>query len=687
MSLHRAASSSKGSLSRVPLFYAQDSGSSSQSSLDNMYSSGSATAGPGLGFNNESSYLPTSSPLSASSLTATHAPAAAALLRRAQYTWKTKRKLITPLALLSTFILLVASSDSNQRAQIKSTAYNAGHTLSGLVFRKPAGAQRFAASSPNLNRITTNAPRRREWKSPQPALPLDASLHDRLQDLWDAPLSEPANWVKHNAQVCSKERVKMAQNDWITQDAALVWHSLNSTDIKNYRKNMIDFLVEAEKQGLMAPDKYGSGRGLVFTAGNADTFSRVLMSLKILRKYYNTSLPAEIFSFPGEEPPAELLPQFAEYNVTLRYIKDASRDTSRVKNYQIKSDAIVASSFAEVLYLDSDNMPAAHLGNHDGTFDSSLIKEHELIWNAPAYKRLGAMFWPDYWKTGPMNPIWAIIGTQCRDEWEQEAGQILIDKRRHLDALLLANWMLDDWEFWFRLSDGDKDIFRFAFLALRKRWAVPGRYVGAAALAHNTPSGFCGHTMLQHDHLGYPIFVHANLLKQIPSGVGRGFTWGRTRQTGLFNGGDPHIEGGEGSGDVEADMLANAASDGTAIIPAVSGVRYRAALERGLYTRFHGGSISALCVDLHYEDPRTKAEKEADLKYAKKHPEPLKDKEGKTHEPGKVTHGMGVDGEPIEIHWDISPVMVGWWRDEPRIANFEKNFYNEGGKPGGSGFT
>lgn len=28
---------------------------------------------------------------------------------------------------------------------------------------------------------------------------------------------------------------------------------------------------------------------------------------------------------------------------------------------------------------------------------------------------------------------------------------------------------------------------------LRKRWAVPGRYVGAGALPGNTLSGFCGH--------------------------------------------------------------------------------------------------------------------------------------------------------------------------------------------------
>lgn len=177
---------------------------------------------------------------------------------------------------------------------------------------------------------------------------------------------------------------------------------------------------------------------LVFTAGNADTFSRVLMTMKLLKKFYNTTLPAEVFSFPGEMPPDDLLPRFKEYNVTLRYvsgkqsadgtqptlgsvlkiccdppknqINDASRDESRTKNYQIKSDAIVASSFAEVLYLDSDNMPAAYLGNHDGTWDPSLTTEKGLIWNAPAYKRLGAMFWPDYWKTGPMNPIWGIIG-------------------------------------------------------------------------------------------------------------------------------------------------------------------------------------------------------------------------------------------------------------------------------------
>lgn len=59
--------------------------------------------------------------------------------------------------------------------------------------------------------------------------------------------------------------------------------------------------------------------------------------------------------------------------------------------------------------------------------------------------------------------------------------------------MLLSQRMLEEWSFFFHFSDGDKDIFRFALLALRKRWAVPGRYVGVGALPGPTASGsFCG---------------------------------------------------------------------------------------------------------------------------------------------------------------------------------------------------
>lgn len=75
-----------------------------------------------------------------------------------------------------------------------------------------------------------------------------------------------------------------------------------------------------------------------------------------------------------------------------------------------------------------------------------------------------------------------------------------------------------NWPFFFTLSDGDKDIFRYAFLALRKRWAVPGQHVESAGWRENkdlSTKRFCGTTMVQYDMEGEPLFVHANLIKRI----------------------------------------------------------------------------------------------------------------------------------------------------------------------------
>lgn len=348
-----------------------------------------------------------------------------------------------------------------------------------------------------------------------------------------------------------------------------------------------------------------------------DTLSRVIITLKLLRERLNCNLPAAIFHFPSERPPLDspLLAELSSLNAKLVEATGRERDTSRTKNYHLKAQSIVQSEWAEVIYLDSDNLPAAN---------------PEFLFDAPNYKRLGVFFTPDYWKTSASNPIWHIIGVQCRDEWEQEAGQIIIDKRRHLDAMLLSLYMLTDWQYWFYFSDGDKDVFRFAMLALRKRWALPGRYVGGGGLPRGTPSGdFCAHTMQQYDHEGRPLFIHYNLLKQIPSGVYLGYTWGRTKQIASYPTGngltldtnhtsassnpssstppkgyvpypDPAIRKAD---DVEADMLANADDNGWTIYPGNEEVRRRAALERGIRPFFHGGGYTAFCIDMRWEDP------------------------------------------------------------------------------------
>ncbi|GAA5873215.1 hypothetical protein JCM8547_008603 [Rhodosporidiobolus lusitaniae] len=564
-------------------------------------------------------------------------------------------------------------------------------------------------------------------------MPVDATTEDRL-DEWEFEAPgwgvEPADWVRRNMETCPSYRIRPNENTQQLGNSHLVWSSMNTTAIMGYRNEMISYLRKRGQEGAMGPKAWGKGKGLVFTAGNADTFSRVLLTLKMLRNHLHTNLPSEIYSFPGEEPDEQTRKDLESYGATLKVVETAYRDGSRTKNYHIKASAIIRSSFREVLFLDSDNIPAASLMPADPSHVPAEVYEQAQnktdpwttvkedgtteevwgkpsgIWEAMAYKRLGVMFWPDYWRTQTDNPIWALIGTPCRDEWEQEAGQILIDKSKHLDALLLAEWMMDSsrFKFWFNFSDGDKDMFRFAMLALRKRWAIPGRYVSVGALPRNTMSGFCGLNMLQHDHLGRPLMVHANLLKQVPSGVGKGFAWGRHRQirtppsslslqdvtttTSMeLEAEDPMMDD-----DLDCDHLANAGNDGFALKQVPDGpvgwrIRRRAVMEKGIRAGFHGGWVSALCIDYHYDDPRSDDDKwTAKLSVAAVSPNPDNKSLQELAEQTDICYTAAPDS--WETKWcngdDVTEIVQ--WKDDPRLRGFEEAFFREGGKLNGKGF-
>ncbi|BGP51654.1 hypothetical protein JCM10450v2_007604 [Rhodotorula kratochvilovae] len=624
-----------------------------------------------------------------------------------------RRALSIPLVLISFLALAVYLSRSHAASTTPSSAYAARLSEGWIPWANsrspslPSSLQRARVLPPSLcsgGAASTEELDERFERARKP-LPVAAGLEERLR-AWedDAPGwgVESADWVRKNLEFCPPHRIRPNQNSDLLNNAHLVWSSMNSSRVMQLRGEMAAYLRKREREGAMGEKAWGEGKsnelaqGLVFTAGNADTFSRVLLTLKMLRNHLHTSLPAEIFSFPGEEPDAETRAALEEYGATLRVVEDAMRDESRTC-----ATAIIRSRFREVLFLDSDNIPAASLmpldspvpkpvldaarerntsdlwsvRREDGTEEEAWGKPSGL-WESKAYQRLGAI-----WRTQADNSIWAIIGVPCRDEWEQEAGQILVDKRRNLDALLLAEWMMDSsrFKFWFNFSDGDKDLFRFAFLALRKRWGVPGRYVSVGALPRNTLSGFCGHTMLQHDHLGKPLFVHANLLKQIPSGIGRGFAWGRHRQlrtqpsslslsgTGAsafasshaLEAADPLVDE-----DTDCDALADVGNDGG----------------------FHGGWTSALCIDTRWEDPRSSAELSsaaysAALSLPNPSSFPLEDLAATVD----LSYTAAPDG--FEVRFAAGEALeVVQWAEEPRLRGFEEAFFAEGGRLNGKGF-
>lgn len=74
--------------------------------------------------------------------------------------------------------------------------------------------------------------------------------------------------------------------------ASLIWAVMNSSAILQHRENMASYLEAKRDAGAFSDPVHisqggkglvGEGRGLVFTAGNADTLRRVVWTLHLIR--------------------------------------------------------------------------------------------------------------------------------------------------------------------------------------------------------------------------------------------------------------------------------------------------------------------------------------------------------------------------------------------------------------------
>lgn len=541
-------------------------------------------------------------------------------------------------------------------------------------------------------------PSRRAIDIASDPLPVNASLRERL-DAWRAAPGargaddvEPGQFVQWSLERCGN--IARQTNEHMVKTFANWWGSSTRETLHELREELITYMESL----IDGPElrNTGNGTGIVFVAGNADTLLRTKWAVQMLRSS-GCKLPVEIACFPEEAPPEDdgLRRELAELNAIIRPIAGEKKKPEG-KSYHLKALAVIQSPFQHVLYLDSDSVPAV---------------DPSYMFDAPSYKRLGFYLTPDYWKTSPVNPLWAIMGVKCRDEWEVETGQVLVDKSRHLDVFMLLAYMMRRHEVWFRYSDGDKDLFRFALLMLRKRWAVPERWIAAGGLPGDTLTGWCGLSMIQSDPWGSPAFVHYNLLKHVPSGVGRGFSWGRQKQMPLFDSwppqkgsdregmdlDDPPVDKEEDRwGDIDCDMLADADDWGTARAPAPERTRRRAARERGAKAFVHGGSNSAFCIGLEYRDPRAPAvieaeaaerqaaSKEREAARARWAAEVVRLKQAGTPEQDLPPEPKSEEEQHL-VDWDASPIEEVHWNNMDQFRDFEKKIYDFGFQPSAKG--
>jgi hypothetical protein len=152
--------------------------------------------------------------------------------------------------------------------------------------------------------------------------------------------------------------------------------------------------------------------------------------------------------------------------------------------------------------LDSDNFP---------------VLNPQALFTTSEYTQTGSIFWPDFWKFPQDNPMWEITKLECNDEYEQESGQLLINKEKSFTALLLSMFFQINHEFYFQLLLGDKDTFRLSWKITNTSYhMVPHPAAIGGRIRVQTKTGlpkFCGYTMLQFTPAGKLIFVHANGLK------------------------------------------------------------------------------------------------------------------------------------------------------------------------------
>lgn len=269
-----------------------------------------------------------------------------------------------------------------------------------------------------------------------------------------------------------------------------------------------------------------NGTGVV-TIGGGEYYGPAIITIQMLRRT-GSLLPVEVFVADQSEYEPELCEQYLpSLGATCLILTDflsstrgtepspASDSTLEVKHYQLKPLAILFSSYANVLYLDSDSMP--------------LVDPADLF-ASTSYLSTGLVVWPDFWRATESPLFYRIAGlaTFPRDlpPHSSETGQLLVNKHTHLRTLLLATYYnVYGPDYYYpllsqgALGQGDKETFLAAATALGMPWhhvrtspeAVSRydqhKYKGSAILQHSPAD------LIDPSSRARPAFLHANTPK------------------------------------------------------------------------------------------------------------------------------------------------------------------------------
>lgn len=259
--------------------------------------------------------------------------------------------------------------------------------------------------------------------------------------------------------------------------------------------------VQQAQRGLAAarraaPPPYPGptdGRGII-VIGGGKYFPAAYVTLRVLR-HVGCRLPVQLWHLAGEVDDG--------WRAALESLGVTCVDADALartrpfrflhghwwKGWQLKAYALAHCPFREVLLLDADSYPT-----RDPTF----------LFDLPAYRERGAIFWPDGLAAASLltQAHLAVFAAGLGEVVPTESGQVLIDRASCWRELALALHYNAQADFTYRILYGDKDLLPLA-------WAMHGRpYVRL------WPScGAARNTILQYDDRGSVLFQHRALDK------------------------------------------------------------------------------------------------------------------------------------------------------------------------------
>lgn len=283
-----------------------------------------------------------------------------------------------------------------------------------------------------------------------------------------------------------------------------------------------------------APEGLYAGDGIVYVGGGKFNWLTLLL-IRLLRES-GCKLPVEILIPTLDEYDLELcLRVFPVMNARCIHLPTALFGDKNTlpphldfKGYQYKLLAILLSSFENVLLMDSDNF-AAYAPDH--------------LFEKSPFTTTGMVVWPDYWRRSTLPAFYEIAGVKLSTSkllpryfeglgeyvpqlpvdglnWatevpyhervgaipdpSSESGQLMINKRTHMKAVLLAFYYnLYGPNYYYSMfsqgaqGEGDKETFLAAALVLEKLFYQVGHFL--AALGNFRGNEFNGKGMGQFD--------------------------------------------------------------------------------------------------------------------------------------------------------------------------------------------